>query len=127
MLSRIRAKLKGILDAPSARAPSPSFASASAQAPVVAREPAPVVVYFERDKNQRLLESVRGLLEAKQIAFRALDVRGDGATLAFIVREAHCDEDDLPIVFIAGTAVGGFNELVDWDVSGKLQRAVFGP
>jgi glutaredoxin len=121
VLSRIRAKLKGILEAPSAPAPKPS-----APAPVVAREPAPVMVYFEKDRNQRLIERVQQLLEAKQIAFRALDVSGDAATLAFIVREARCEEDDLPIVFIAGRAVGGYTELVDWDVSGKLRLAVFG-
>lgn len=84
------------------------------------------MVYFEKDRNQRLIERVQQLLEAKQIPFRALDVSGDAATLAFIVREARCEEDDLPIVFIAGSAVGGYTELVDWDVSGRLQLAVFG-
>lgn len=122
MLSRIRAKLKGILQGAERAGPKPS----SAPAPVVAREPAPVMVYFEKDRNQRLIERVQQLLEAKQIPFRALDVSGDAATLAFIVREARCEEDDLPIVFIAGSAVGGYTELVDWDVSGRLQLAVFG-
>lgn len=84
------------------------------------------MVYFEKDRNQRLIERVRELLTAKQIPFQALDVGGDAAMLAFIVREARCEEDDLPIVFVAGTAVGGFNELVDWDVSGRLEIAVFG-
>jgi endonuclease V-like protein UPF0215 family len=90
------------------------------------REPAPVVVYFEKDRNQRLIERVRELLTAKQIQFRALDISGDAATLAFIMREARCEEDDLPIVFVAGTVIGGFNELVDWDVSGRLEKVVFG-
>jgi len=85
-----------------------------------------VVVYFEKDRNQRLIDRVRELLESKQIPFRTLDVSGDAATLAFIVREAKCEDDDLPIVFVGGTPVGGFNELVDWDVSGKLKTAVFG-
>ena len=123
-MNRIRAKLSHILNAqvtpPAARDATP------APKPKPKREPAPVVVYFERDRNQRLIERVRELLEAKQIPFRALDVSGDAATLAFIVREAKCEEDDLPIVFVAGVPVGGFNELVDWDVSGKLQTAVFG-
>jgi hypothetical protein len=84
------------------------------------------MVYFEKDRNQRLIERVSELLTAKQIPFRALDVSGDAATLAFIVREARCEADDLPIVFVAGSVVGGFNELVDWDVSGRLKAAVFG-
>jgi glutaredoxin len=124
VLNRIRAKLGGILNAPGT---SPAARPAtSVPKPAPKREPAPVVVYFERDRNQRLLERVRELLESKQIPFRALDISGDAATLAFIVREAKCEDDDLPIVFVAGTPIGGFNDLVDWDVSGKLKKAVFG-
>ena len=122
MLNRIRAKLSHILNAQV----TPPAARDATPAPKPKREPAPVVVYFERDRNQRLIERVRELLEAKQIPFRALDVSGDAATLAFIVREAKCEDDDLPIVFVGGTPVGGFTELVDWDVSGKLHTAVFG-
>ena len=77
------------------------------------REPAPVVMYFEKDRNQRLIERTRELLNAKQIPFTALDVSGDPATLAFVMREAACEDDDLPVVFVAGAPVGGFNELVD--------------
>jgi hypothetical protein len=89
-------------------------------------EPAPVVVYFEKDRNQRLIERVQELLASRSIAYRALDVTGDEATLAFVMREAKCEEDDLPIVYVAGVPVGGYNELVEWDVSGKLKSAVLG-
>jgi hypothetical protein len=85
------------------------------------------MVYFEKDRNQRLIERVRELLTAKGIPFQMLDVSGDAATIAFVCREAQCEDDDLPVVFVAGAPVGGFNELVDWDVSGKLKTAVFGP
>ncbi len=124
MFGRIRSKLNDIVRgaAPSAAPPLVRAAAASPKP----REPAPVVVYFEKDRNQRLIERVRELLTAKQISFQALDVSGDAATLAFIVREAHCEDDDLPIVFVAGTPIGGFNELVDWDVSGRLRKAVYG-
>jgi glutaredoxin len=90
------------------------------------REPAPVVVYFEKDRNQRLIERVQELLGTRSIAYRALDVTGDEATMAFVMREAKCEEDDLPIVFVAGVSVGGYNDLVEWDVSGKLKTSVFG-
>jgi hypothetical protein len=122
VFTRIRSKLKDIVLGSPTAAPAARVAPARQRQ----REPAPVVVYFEKDRNQRLIERVRELLEAKQIPFRALDVSGDAATLAFIMREASCEDDDLPIVFVAGTPVGGFNELVDWDVSGKLRKAVFG-
>ena len=35
------------------------------------------MVYLERDRNQRLIERVRELLNSKQIPFRELDVSGD--------------------------------------------------
>lgn len=123
MLNRIRAKLEGLINgAPAGRTSTPVRPGA----PPRPREPAPVMVYLEKDRNQRLIERVRELLQSKNIPFRELDVSGDAATLAFVVREAKCEDDDLPIVFVGGSVVGGFNELVDWDVSGKLKTAVFG-
>jgi hypothetical protein len=92
----------------------------------IAVEPAPVVVYFEKDRNQRLVDRTEELLKSRGIAYRSLDVTGDEATMAFVTREAKCEEDDLPIVYVAGTPVGGYNELVEWDVSGKLKTSVFG-
>jgi glutaredoxin len=87
---------------------------------------APVVVYFEKDRNTRLVVRIKEALDAKSIAFTELDVSGDPASKNYVMREAKCKEDDLPIVFIAGTAVGGYNDLVEWDVSGKLEKAVRG-
>lgn len=88
---------------------------------------APVVIYFEGDRNARLLGRIQETLEARNIPFSLMDVAGDQATMAFVLREARCKEDELPVVFVAGTAVGGWNELVDWDVSGRLAKAVYPP
>jgi|ERR1019366_7665156 hypothetical protein len=90
------------------------------------REAAPVMVYFEIDRNVRELGRVEELLAAKGIAFTKLDVRGDEVTLDFVMREAKCKDDELPIVFVAGTAIGGFTALVAADVSGELERRVYG-
>jgi hypothetical protein len=90
------------------------------------REAAPVMVYFEKDRNVRELTRVEELLGAKGIPFTRLDVRGDEVTLDFVMREAKCKDDELPVVFVAGTAIGGFTKLVAADVSGELQRRVFG-
>jgi hypothetical protein len=99
---------------------------ASSVMQAIAREPAPVIVYFEKDRNARLLSRIEEALQAKKIAFTKLDVAGDEATMQFVTRTAKCEEDDLPIVFVASTPVGGYEELVAWDVSGELAKAVFG-
>jgi hypothetical protein len=97
--------------------------AASGAAPRVA---APVMIYFEGDRNARLLGRIKDTLEARGIGFTALDVAGDETTKNYVMREARCKEDELPVVFVAASPVGGYNELVAWDVSGKLATAVFG-
>ena len=52
------------------------------------------------------------------------DVAGDQATKEFVMLQSKCKEDELPIVFIGGVAVGGYNDLVDWEVSGRLAKAI---
>jgi glutaredoxin len=89
-------------------------------------EPAPVMVYFEKDRNARELTRIEETLAAKKIVYTTLDVAGDEATLDFVMREAKCEKDELPVVFVAGTAFGGFRALVEADVSGALEKAVFG-
>ena len=98
----------------------------AASSGVAPREAAPVMVYFQKDRNVRELGRVEELLSAKSIVFTRLDVAGDEATLDFVMRESKCKEDELPIVFVAGTAIGGFADLVKADVSGDLERQVFG-
>jgi glutaredoxin len=99
-------------------------AAAGVKSAAPAREAAPVIIYFEKDRNARLFGRMKDVLEAKSIAYTALEV--DTATKAFVMREAKCKEDELPIVFVAATPVGGYNDLVEWDVSGKLAAAVYG-
>lgn len=99
-------------------------AKAGITAAAAPREAAPVIVYFEKDRNARLFGRIKEALEARSIAYTALEV--DAATKAFVMREARCKEDELPIVFVATTPVGGYNELVEWDVSGKLAAAIHG-
>jgi glutaredoxin len=98
----------------------------SAPVVVIRRDPAPVTVYFEKDRNQRMLDRIEEALRAKNIAFTKLDVTGDEATMDFVMRTAKCEKDDLPIVFVASTPVGGYDQLVAWDVSGELGKAIFG-
>jgi hypothetical protein len=92
----------------------------------IERAPAPVTVYFEKDRNQRMLDRIVEMLESKRIAYSKLDVAGDEATMDFITRTAKCEADDLPIVFVASTPVGSYDQLVAADVSGELAKAIYG-
>ena len=93
---------------------------------VVTREAAPVMVYFEKDRNQRVLTQVEEALAARSIAFTKLDVAGDERTMSFVMREAHCERDELPVVFVGGKVVGGIHALIAMDASGELVKAVRG-
>jgi len=87
---------------------------------------APVVVYFENDRNVRMLARIRETLESKAIPYALLDIANDEVTKEFVLREAMRTLDDLPIVFVGSAAVGSYQDLVDWNVSGRLARALEG-
>ncbi len=87
---------------------------------------APVTIYVDGDRGARFVGRMKELLEAKGIRFTVLDVAGDQTTKDFVMREARCKDDELPVVFVASTPIGGYNDLVDWDVSGRLAKAVHG-
>ena len=87
------------------------------------REQAPVILYFD-GKDQRTKKKVEELLTARDIKFRLLDVTNDEAERSWVVTAAKREE--FPIVVIAGTPVGGFDELTQLDVQGGLKKLVFG-
>jgi glutaredoxin len=87
---------------------------------------APVLVYFEKDRNTRELARIEELLQSRGYAWKRLDVAGDEATMDFVLLKAKCERDDLPVVFVADKSIGTFTALVDADVSGELSRAVRG-
>ena len=90
----------------------------------IEREAAPVLVYFEKDRNVRELVRIEELLAARGIACKRLDVAGDDATIDFVMLKARCERDELPVVFVADRAIGGYEALVRSDVSGELARLV---
>ena len=92
----------------------------------VKREQAPVMVYFEKDRNVRELQKIKDVLAAHDVKPKLLDVHGDEATMSFVMREAKCDRDMLPVVFVGGSPIGTFRELVSFDARGDLRRAIFG-
>ncbi len=83
---------------------------------------APVKIYFEGDRNVRELTRIRELLDSRAVVYELLDVAGDEPTIVFVTRAAKCEQDDLPVVFIGATAIGGYNALANADLSGALTR-----
>jgi hypothetical protein len=95
------------------------------EAPTAAtkREAAPVIVYFD-GKDHRTRKKIEELLKGREIAFRVLDVTDDEATRSWALTAAK--QNEFPLVFIAGEAVGGLHELTQADVNGVLKKKVFG-
>jgi hypothetical protein len=115
--ARARTRLAELRSQPIAGTPAP---------PDARKDAAPVLVYFEKDVNVRELVRIEELLSAKGYAWKRCDVTGDEATLDFVMREAACERDDLPVVFVAARAIGNFQALVRADVSGELAQAISG-
>lgn len=87
---------------------------------------APVVIYLENGRGGPALSRIQEMLDAKKIAYTVLDVAEDPTTKSFVLRESKRKEDDFPVIFVASTPVGGYDELVEWDASGRLAKALAG-
>ncbi|MBV9947895.1 MAG: hypothetical protein JOZ69_13660 [Myxococcales bacterium] len=103
-----------------------SRATGAAAAPSASPGPAPILVYFEKDRNVRELQRIEELLAAKGLAWKRLDVGGDDATIDFVLRKAGCERDQLPVVFVADRALGRHADLVRADAAGELDAALRG-
>jgi len=82
---------------------------------------APVLVYFD-GKDHRTLARVEDLLRSRGHAYQVLDVTSDEAELSWATTTAKSTE--LPLVFVAGAAVGGWDALLAADVAGELGRLI---
>jgi hypothetical protein len=81
----------------------------------------PVLVYFD-GKDHRTLARVEDLLKARGYTYQVLDVSADEAELSWATTSAKTTE--LPVVFVAGAPVGGWDALLRADVSGELAKLV---
>lgn len=91
-----------------------------------AKAAAPVTIYFEKDRNARELARIEELLQSKGYAYQKRDIAGDETTLDFVMRTAHCKDDELPVVFVATDPIGNYRALVALDVSGDLAKKIRG-
>jgi hypothetical protein len=81
----------------------------------------PILVYFD-GKDHRTLARVEDLLKGRGFAYQVLDVSADEAELSWATTTAKTSE--LPLVFVAGAPVGGWDALLKADVSGELAKLV---
>ena len=81
-----------------------------------------VIVYTDsrsgRDKSR-----VADVLRVKEIPFTELSVDEDESTRSWVTSTARTS--DLPVVFIAGKPVGGYDAIIQLDVKGELEKLVW--
>jgi len=87
------------------------------------REAAPVIVYH-MDKTRRDAQKLTDMLEAEGIPYKASNIQEDAAAQMAVRRDSKGFR--LPVVFIAGEAIGGRAELTNLATSGELKKRVFG-
>jgi glutaredoxin-related protein len=88
-----------------------------------AREAAPVVVYH-MDKTRRDATRLTEVLEGAGIPYKVMNIQEDPAAQSAVRRDSKGFR--LPVVFIAGEAIGGRAELTNLAASGELKKKVFG-
>jgi glutaredoxin len=84
---------------------------------------APVIVYY-MDKQKRDVVPVEQILGEQKIAYQLLNIEGDAAAQYAVRRDSKGFR--LPVVFIAGEALGGKIELINAIATGNLKRLVYG-
>jgi glutaredoxin len=84
---------------------------------------APVVVYH-MDKSRRDSTKLTDMLDAEKIPYRVSNIQEDPAAQMAVKRDSK--GYGLPLVVIAGDAIGGRAELANLISSGMLKKRVFG-
>jgi glutaredoxin-related protein len=83
---------------------------------------APVLVFY-MDKQRRDVAPIVQILQDQRIAHSVLNIEGDLAAQAATRRDSKGFR--LPVVFIAGEAIGGKIELINAIATGDLKRRVY--
>lgn len=100
---------------------APATVAKAAAAPTTAA--APVVVYC-MDKSRRDATKLTDMLDAEGIPHQLSNIQEDPAAQMAVKRDSQGYR--LPLVFIAGEAIGGRAELANLISTGELKNKVFG-
>lgn len=84
---------------------------------------APVIVYH-MDKTRRDATKLTDILDAEKIPYKVSNIQEDPAAQMAVRRDSKGYR--LPVVFIAGEAIGGRAELSNLISTGELKKKVFG-
>jgi glutaredoxin len=103
-----------------ARSTAPAAAASAAPR---GREAAPVIVYH-MDKTRRDAAKLTEVLDGAGIPYKVMNLQDDPAAQAAVRRDSKGFR--MPVVFIAGEAIGGRTELTNLATSGDLSKKVFG-
>jgi glutaredoxin-related protein len=96
--------------------------TAASPAPVAKTDVAPVIVYC-MDKTRRDATKLTDMLDAEKIPYKLSNIQEDAAAQMAVRRDSKGFR--LPVVFIAGDAIGGRAELSNLIASGELKQRVF--
>ena len=87
------------------------------------REAAPVVLYIT-DQDMRTKKKLEEILKGRDIPYLINDVTDDEASRSWALTQAK--KQEFPLLFVAGEAIGGLDEVMQLDVTGGLLKKVFG-
>jgi glutaredoxin len=87
------------------------------------RNVAPVIVYH-MDKSRRDALKLTEILDGAGVPYKVSNIQEDPAAQMAVRRDSK--GFGLPVVFIAGEAIGGRAELVNLQASGQLKKKIFG-
>lgn len=91
--------------------------------PATGTSVAPVIVYH-MDKTRRDATKLTDMLDAEKIPYKVSNIQEDPAAQMAVRRDSKGYR--LPVVFIAGDAIGGRAELSNLISTGELKKKVFG-
>lgn len=87
------------------------------------REAAPVMVFFT-EKQHSTVKRIRDVFVAAGIPFTEQNIEGDLPAIEATLRDGNGFK--LPLVFIGGECIGGFQQLLNMHNNGKLTALVYG-
>lgn len=102
---------------------APIVQGAKPATPAASGTAAPVIV-FCMDKTRRDATKLTDMLDAEKVPYKLSNIQEDPAAQAAVRRDSKGFR--LPVVFIAGDAIGGRAELSNLISTGELKKKVFG-